>query len=233
MPCPFNHAPRGDTFVPSPEPRTPLGRAVDWYKRDVNISRRVGWEHGPPPKPIMQIVDQVDKWVNELWPTEKTDGMDVPEKVTAILRTWQSAGVYPPADPKGEGGEERPYEAFWPPVSDVGIYAPVDPKGEGDPDRQRPYKAFWEEALTTLIDEQVGFGTVMPGRTPSGFQGMPGEQVLPWTGAGGFLRMADTFERARDLISPRLDAPITQGPMQRVGDPSSDIQPFRQADPTL
>lgn len=162
MPCPYAHFEEPDG---TGEPRKPLDRVIDWYRKDINLSRRVGWEHGPPPQWIQRIYE----YVNDLTLFQKggqTDAMDMGQRFKAIMEGFsREPGLYPPADPKGEGGAERPFRAFWPPVKDPALYPPMDAKGSGG--KERPYTAFWEEAFTTILDEQR-FGSWMPGRKQFG-----------------------------------------------------------------
>lgn len=214
MPCPFQH--EGEKEPPrSAPPRGPYAWIKDWYLRDVNISRRVGWE-GPTHDAFTFPFRAFDQALSRLVKKEKLDEVDVGWRMQRVLEEFErSRGVLMPRDAKGDvGGEvdspaagsERPYAAFWPPVEDKtfpGLYAPKDPVGSGGD--QRPYRMFWaEEALAETLTPEVGYGTVMPGGTPSGLPKTPGTGSGIQGGYGHYQTMTETFQKMRDLISPKF-----------------------------
>ncbi len=210
MPCPFQHEgepPR------SPDPRGPFDWIKDWYLRDINISRRVGWS-GPTHDAFVYPFKAFDRALQEVIPRRRLDGLDAGGRMQAVLEAYVSgrSGVYPPSDAKGDTGvegdaNERPYKAYWPPVEDKtlpGVYPPSDPKGSGG--AERPYDFYWPEvALAETIKPEVGYGPSLPGGTPGGFPRPPGTGV-PWSpgniGGGRNINMSEIFTQMKDLITP-------------------------------
>lgn len=81
MPCPFHR----DSEPPkSPEPRTPFDWVKDFYLRDINISRRVGWS-GPTHDAFTYPFRAADRALQELVPRKRLDGMDAGARVMALL----------------------------------------------------------------------------------------------------------------------------------------------------
>lgn len=220
MPCPFRH--EGDV-EPEIDPEVPWIRR--WYERDINISRRVGWS-GVLHDAFVYPFKELDHALQQIFPKEKLDGMDAGARMRAVLSEFvRSGGVYPPSDAKGDAGAgvdsvERPFQAFWPPVADKtfpGLYPPMDAMGEGGD--QRPHQMFWaESALTEVVKPETGYGTVMPGGTPSGLP-RTAEGGTMGGGYGGYSFMAETFQKMKELISPQVGF--------------AGIPAFRQADPEL
>lgn len=195
MPCPYRHV--GEPARPKRRGRNAWEWVRDWYDQDIRISERTGWK-GPTHDAFTYPFKELDKIFSKEWPQEKLDGMDAGARFKLMQEGFGEAnGTYPPADPKGEGGEERPFEAFWPPVKDQtfpGLYAPKDPVGSGG--EQRPFRMFWEEAA--LTEEIQKFQNPMPATTPSGLTSQPGTG-----GGGGYNTMTELFRAARDVITPK------------------------------
>ncbi len=66
MACPQGGKAGSSTGGPHRGPSDPRGpgwldRAVDWYVDNVNISRHIGWKHGPPPKPFMWLYEFINE----------------------------------------------------------------------------------------------------------------------------------------------------------------------------
>lgn len=206
MPCPYQH--QGEPEK-APSPRNPVDWIRDWYLRDVNISRRVGWS-GEVHDAFVAPFGEVYRFADKIWPAEKHSiyAGDVFKEVQVELA--KQTGTYPPVDAKGDttgSGLERPFEAFWPPVEDKsfpGLYPPNDPIGPGV--NEKVYQMYWEEAALAEVIQPVltGVQNPMPASTPAGY-GDFGSMF------GGYYTMTETFQQARDLITPS----------------------FRQADPEL
>lgn len=202
MPCPFTH--EGEKEPPkSRDPRTPFDWIKDWYLRDVNISRRVGWE-GPTHDAFVYPFKAFDQALQRLIPKEQLDGMDVGGRFKEVLERfskWQMVAEgrerYPrPEPPLAEG--------FWPPERDKSLveYTAVEPPPRLN---KRIHDRYWAEtALAETIKPELGRGIVLPAATPSGFPITPAEGggTTFGGGFGGYNTMADTFQKMRDLITP-------------------------------
>lgn len=217
MPCPFRHEGEQEPERSS-EPGTPFDWIKHWYLRDINISRRVGWE-GPTHDAFVAPFEAAYRFAQTRWPEKGGQPHMANDVFQEVLQEFgRRTGTYEPRDAKGDapgGGLERPFEAFWPPVEDKsfeGLYPPVDAIGE---DReQRPYRMFWEEAA--IAETVKPFGSL---KTPSiandpTRSGIPEVNVSPprgFAGGGLIMDMSEMFGQALDLITPS----------------------FRQADPEL
>lgn len=204
MPCPFQH--EGEIEPPKSEPGNPFNWIKDVYLRDINISHRTGWS-GPAHDRFVEPFGNVYGF--EDTPQKEEQHRSYPNEVfKEVLQEFGArTGTYPPADAYATNEDwERGVEMMWPPVADktlTGLYPPRDAIGSGM-DFQRPFQMHWEEvALATEVET---FQNPMPGSTPGGFPHVEGPGSEPGTfgGYGGYNTIADTFEKMRDLITPKF-----------------------------
>lgn len=162
MPCPFVHAGEAE-----PEPlgpgATPLDRIIDWYVRDVNISRRIGWTHGPPPEPVQRIYEWVNSALETFMPAERGHALPMGGKVEAILERLQP----------------EPQKGAFPPLVNESMFGPeVNPPV---PHGKRPGLFFLEQAFTTMLAEER-FGAWLPAKKE--FSKL-GSSTKPFPSVGG------------------------------------------------
>lgn len=147
MPCPFRHL--GDTEPAEPlgPGASPLDRIIEWYVRDINISRRIGWTHGGPPP-----------WLDKIY-TFLSEASRVPATGFKLLE-------HPHRAPPATGFEllEHPHindavqgtlkrmgaEPAFPPLLNMSQFLP---ETFPTPHGKRPGLFFLEEALTTYLEQ--------------------------------------------------------------------------------
>ena len=146
MACPFTHVGEPED---KPAPKKPLDRVRDWYVKDVNISRRIGWEHGPPPAFVQRIYEFVNDSLSLFERPEKLDAMDMGPRFKLFLEKLVETG-----------GPSLKQEVNFPPLMQQSLFQGEDepvPK----PHRKAPKGAPLEEAFTTMLSEER-FGAWLP-----------------------------------------------------------------------
>ena len=135
MPCPFRH--KGEPEPVVYERRKPLDRVKDWYVRDINISRRIGWKHGPPPEFVQRIYEFVNEQLFKFETPEKVDAMDMGLRFQVFLEKL----VESPA---------LAQKITFPPLLNQSLFeGPLEPVGHG----KVPQWAPLEQGLTTMLGD--------------------------------------------------------------------------------
>ncbi len=222
MPCPFQHEgepPQTDS------PRNPFDWIRDWYLRDINLSRRVGWS-GPTHDAFVAPFGALYNLVNARYVQGSKYDSGRPPAAAALtsndiftegLARFHAYNLQQQQFVQGSKFDPGPKPA--PnvlPTKDVSFTEQL-----GYELSDYPGYPLQERAIAEVFKPEVGMGPVLPGGTPSGIPREPGTSGGTPSGGGyGFYQfMTDTFREARDLITPSAG--------------SGGIPAFRQADPTL
>lgn len=99
--------------MPNDKPSRPLELLLEFYVREINFSRRIGWKHGPPPAPVMNVVGFFNELVGDLSEIHKCAVWER-RKLPCPFRVFEEAGIMkgdPPDDPPPGGGERSPRPA--------------------------------------------------------------------------------------------------------------------------
>lgn len=193
MPCPFRHEGEPEQ---KPGPRNPVDWIRDWYLRDVNISRRVGWS-GPTHDAFVAPFAEAYRFADSVWPERRSGLMpSTPDAVWSAVLTqfsnYVDGGVYDPSEIAAALVGPRKDTSFVE-YADREAFQPHPKRGFG------PFLPL-EEALAETFKPEVGMGPVMPGGTPSGIPRQPGTNT-PWSGGFGHYQfMADTYQKAMELL---------------------------------
>lgn len=217
MPCPMRH--EGDQEPDRrPGPRSPFDWVRDWYLRDVNISRRVGWS-GPAHDAFVKPFEMVDTLLTELYPSEKFDGVDAGGRMAAIMQEL----------PKRMGASPQELDHSLTAIRDERTSAfdvvPTEPQ------------EVVEEALTEVIKPQ--YGTLLPGLVDVGGaeairSGVPEVGNYPRYPSGRLIDFSQRFG-TDPAIWQKKETPTFR---DIVGSMQSKIGPqapkaFTQGDPEL
>lgn len=201
MPCPFRH--EGEP-AQEPNPRKPHDWIRDWYIRDVNISRRVGWSgraHDAFVAPFAEAYRFADKvWTFEGHPSTSQDVFgEVLRKFSEAMETeyegFEQGGIYEPGPDRRE---------MFPPVKDVSF---VEFERPPHPKRGFGPFAIEEEAIAEVfkpVTPAPPLAVPSQGNDPIR-SGIPEVNVSPargFAGGGYFMNMSDRFNMAKDLITP-------------------------------
>ena len=151
MSCPFRHLGEPEE---KPEVKKPLDRVRDWYVKDINISRRIGWKHGPPPEFVQRIYEFVNDSLALFERPEKLDAMDMGARFQLFIEKVIETG-----------GPALKQEVSFPPLMQKSLFLGED-EPEPKPHRKAPKGAPIEEALTTMLGEER-FGAWLPHKRDS------------------------------------------------------------------
>ncbi len=82
-----------------------MERLLDWYVEEINISRRIGWKHGPPPPPVMHALNFFNEAVGDLSEIHKCSTWER-RKLPCPFRVFEDMGILPVR--KGDPPDDAP-----------------------------------------------------------------------------------------------------------------------------
>jgi len=200
-----------------PPPRTRVGGPLEnlrrWYVRDINISRRIGWEHGGPPDRFVKIYEAVDELLKVFVPKQRLDAMDMGERFKELLQTMN--GV-PTPEQKGT----------FPPLLNKSLFNYED-EPEPQPHRKVPRLGELEAGLTEI------FGAWLPGKREFtgpvkdpklNFSSTTGTRPSPPRSPGQGRRMAPAPQLTDWTVIVNQMVDLVGGPVLGPGQETSPLQ---------